>query len=76
MEFGLEKFAILTIHREVNQTQAIELLNKQTIKRLSLEDSYKYLGILLADDIKHQYVKKKATSKYMRSPQSSEIQTE
>ena len=76
MEFGLEKFATLTIHREVNQTQAIELLNKQTIKRLSLEESYKYLGILLADDIKHQYVKKKATSEYMRSPQSSEIQTE
>ena len=46
-------------------TQAIELPNKQTIKGLSLEESNKYLGILLADDIKQEHVKKKTTSEYL-----------
>ena len=54
-------------HRgEVKKTQAIELPNRQTVKELSLEESYKYLGILQADDIKHEHVKKKTTSKYLK----------
>ena len=60
MEFGLEKYATLTIHRgEIKQTQAIEQPNKQIIEGLSLEERYKYLGILRADDIKHEHMKKK-----------------
>lgn len=67
MEFGLDKCATLTIHRgEVQQTQGIDLPNKQTIKGLSLEESYKYLGILQADDIKHEQVKKKTSAEYLK----------
>ena len=67
MEFGLEKCPTLTIHRrEIKQTQAIELPNKQTIKELSLEKSYKYLGILQAGNIKHEHVKKKTSSEYLK----------
>ena len=40
-------------------TLVIELPNKHTIKGLTLEESYKYLGILQADDIKFEHVKEK-----------------
>ena len=66
-EFGLEKCATLTIYRgEVKQTQYIELPNKQTIKELSLKESYKYFSILQANDIKHVQVKKKTISEYLK----------
>ena len=52
MYFVLEKCATLTVHRgEVKQTQAIKLPNKQIIKGLSLEENYKYLGILQYNNI-------------------------
>ena len=63
MKIELEKCVTLKIHRgEIKETQVIELPNKQNIKGLSLEESYKYLGILQADDIKLEHVKKKTTS--------------
>ena len=64
MEFGLDKCATLTIQRgSVVQTEGINLPNNN-IGGLNLEESYKYLGILQADDIKHVQVKKKAASEY------------
>ena len=67
MEIELEKCITLTIHRgEIKQTQVIEQPNKQNIKGLSLEESYKYLGILQADDIKLEHVKKKTTFEYLK----------
>ena len=66
MESGLEKCATLTIRREVKLTQAIVLPNKQTIKGLSLEESYKYLSIFQAYVIKHKHVKKNTTSEYLK----------
>ena len=66
MEFGLDKYATLTIQRgSVVLTEGINLPNNN-IRRLNLEESYKYLGILQADDIKHVQVKKKAASEYTK----------
>ena len=77
MDFGKEKCATLTVHRgEVKQIQAIELPNKQIIKGLSLEESYKYFGILQADNIKHKQVKKKTISEYRKRVRSSKLKTE
>ena len=64
MEIGLDKCATLTIKRgSVVQAEGINLPNNN-IRGLNLEESYKYLGILQADDIKHVQVKKKAASEY------------
>ena len=66
MEFGLDKCATLTIQRGSGvQTEGINLPNNN-IRGLSMEESYKYLGILQADDIKHVQVKKKAASEYTK----------
>ena len=64
MEFGLDKCATLTIKRgSVVQAEGINLPNNN-IRGLNLEESYKYMGILQADDIKHVLVKKKVASEY------------
>ena len=66
MEFGLDKCATLTIKRgSVIQPEGINLPNNN-IRGLNLEESYKYLEILQADDIKHVQVKKKAASEYTK----------
>ena len=39
-------------------------LSNNNIKRLKLDETYKYLGILQADDIRHKQVKKKTLSEY------------
>ena len=66
MEFGLDKCATLTIQRRsVVQTEGINLPNNN-IRGLSMEENYKYLGILQVDDIKHVQVKKKAASEYTK----------
>ena len=66
MEFGLDKCATLTMQRgSVVNTEGINLPNNN-IRGLNLEDSYIYLGILQADDIKHVQVKKKATTEYTK----------
>ena len=61
MEFGLEKCATLTIHKgKATHT----LSNNNTIKGLSLEESYKYLGVPQAEDVKHRHVKKQISGEY------------
>ena len=47
------------------QTEGINLPNNN-IRVVNLEESFKYLGILQADDIKHVQVKKKAASEYIK----------
>ena len=65
MEFGLEKCATLTIHKgKATHTEGFTLSNNNTIKGLSLEESYKYLGIQQAEDIKHRQVKKQTSAEY------------
>ena len=59
MEFGLEKCATLTIHKgKATHTEGLTLSNKNTIKWHSLEESYLYLGVQQALDVKHCQVKK------------------
>ena len=65
MEFGLEKYATLTIHKgKATHIQGLTLSNNNTVKGLSLEESYKYLGVLQAEDVKHRQVKKQTFDKY------------
>ena len=67
MEFGLDKCATLYIYRgTVQATQGIEMPNSTTIKGLSLEEGYKYLGILQSGEVKHSHVKQKTSSEYLR----------
>ena len=64
MEFGLDKYASFAIIKgKVTETQGMNLPNNN-IKGLNLDETYKYLGILQADDIKHKQVKKKTLSEY------------
>ena len=52
IEFGLEKCATLAITKgKVTETQSMNLPNN--IKELNLDETYKYPGILQANDIKH-----------------------
>ena len=60
MEFGLERCATLTIHKgKATHTEGLTLSNNNTIKGMSIKESYKYLGVQQAEDIKHHQVKKK-----------------
>ena len=70
MEFSLEKCATLAIFKgKVSKTQGMNL-SYNNIKGLNLDETYKYLGILQADDIKHKQVKKKSLSEYNTAVQS------
>ena len=64
MEFGFDKCATLTIIKgKVTEIQGMNLL-KNNIKGLNLDETYKYLDIHQADDIKHKQVKKKTLNEY------------
>ena len=66
MEFGLDNCTTLAIIKgKVTETQGMHLPNNN-IKGLNLDKTYKYLGILQADDIKHKQVKKKTLSEYKK----------
>ena len=68
MEFGIEKSATLTIHKgKATHTEGLTLSNNNIIKGLSLEESYKYLGVLQAEDVKHCQVKKQTSAEYTNS---------
>ena len=63
MEFGLEKCATLTIHKgKGTHTEGLTLSNNNIIKGLSLEESYKYVGVQQAEDVRHHHVKKQTSA--------------
>ena len=65
MEFGVEKCATLTIQKaKTTHIEELTLSNNNTIKRLSLEKNYKYLGVLQAEDVKHRQVIKQTSAEY------------
>lgn len=67
MEFGLDKCAILTLKRgKVDHTEGITLPDNSTIKQVSTDEAYKYLGILQAEDIKHTEMKSRSMSEYKK----------
>ena len=50
--------------RKRNHTEGLTLSSSNTTKGLSLEASYKYLGVLQAEDMKHRQVKKQTSAEY------------
>ena len=64
MEFGMETCAMLVMKSgKRHMTKGVELPNQVVIKTLKKKDTYKYLGILEADTIKHSKRKKKNKKK-------------
>ena len=67
MEFGIEKCAMLVMKSGKQQlTDGMELPNKDKIKTLGENETYKYLGILEADTIKQVEMKEKIQKEYLR----------
>ena len=67
MEFGIEKCAMLVMKScKRHLTDRIELPNKDKIKSLAENETYKYLGILEADTIKQAEMKEKIQKEYLR----------
>ena len=65
MEFGVQKCGILNIKRgKVSNSEGITLPNLETIGEIE-ETGYKYLGILEAEDIKHNEMKDKIKKEYL-----------
>ena len=61
MEFGIEKCAMLVMKSgKRHLTDEMELTNKDKIKTLAENETYKYLGILEADTIKQAEMKEKS----------------
>ena len=60
MEFGVGKCAVLTMKKgKMANSDGIALLNKITMKGLKEGDSYKYLGVIRVDGMKHYEMKEK-----------------
>ena len=60
MEFGMEKCAMLVMKSgKRHLTDGMELPNKDKIRTLAENETYKYLGILEADTIKQVEIKTK-----------------
>ena len=67
MEFGIEKCAMLVLKRgQVATSNGIKLPDESVIKSVKGGESYKYLGMLQADQIKHQEMKDKVMKEYKR----------
>ena len=60
MEFAIEKCALLVIKSgKRHQTHGIEQPNQDKNRTLAENDTYKYIGILEADNIKQVKIKNK-----------------
>ena len=60
MEFGIEKCTMLVMKSgKRHVTEGFELSNQVLIRTFGEKETYKYLGILEADTIKHMKIKGK-----------------
>ena len=67
MEFGVEKCAVLTMKKgKMINSDGIALPNKTKMKEMKEGDSYKYLGVIQADGMKHHEMKEKVKTEYSR----------
>ena len=67
MEFGIEKCAMLLIKIGIwHTTDRLELPNQDNIRTLGENETYKYLGILVADTIKQVQMKDEIQKEYLR----------
>ena len=65
MKFGGEKCAVLTMKKgKMAESGGIASPNQTTMKGLKEGDSYKYLGVIQADGMKHHEMKEKVKTKY------------
>ena len=67
MEFDIEKCVMLIMRNaKRHMTEGRELPNQEKIRTLGENETYKYLGILEADTIKHAESKEKNLKMYFR----------
>ena len=67
MEFGIEKCATLVIEKgKIVKSVGIELPDGKVIKSLQEGESYKYLGILEADEFLEEKMKLNVLKEYIR----------
>ena len=67
MEFGVKKCAMLVTRRgRLVRSEGIVLPDKNKIRVIGENDSYKYLGVLEADQIKREEMKEKLRMEYKR----------
>ena len=67
MEFSIEKCAMLAMKNgKQHLTDRMQLSNQDTIRMLGKKETYKYLGILEADNIKREEMKEKIKKEYFR----------
>ena len=68
MESGIEKCAMLVMEKEkIVKSVGIELPDRKVIKSLQKGESYKYLGILEADQYLEEKMKLNVSKEYVRS---------
>ena len=66
MKFGIEKCAVLVLRRgRLAQSEGIRLPDETTIRAIREIEGYKYLGVLEADGMLHDTMKKKI-AEYLR----------
>ena len=67
MQFGIEKCAILVIKKgKIVKSDDIELPNDKVIKSLEEGESYKYFGVLEADEVMVNEMKVEVKKEYNR----------
>ena len=67
MEFGIDKCAMISLKRgNIITSEGITLPDKFLIKSMKNGESYKYVGILQADRIKHKEMKEEVGREYKR----------
>ena len=67
MEFGLSKCAMIVIKRgKLVRSEGIKMPDGEVLKSLEDGDEYKYLGVLEADNIKHETMKNNIKKEYVR----------
>ena len=67
MNFGLDKCAVLIMRRgKVISMEGVTLPNGEMMKALDKDSGYKYLGILEADEIKHNEMTRNIGVEYIR----------
>ena len=68
MEFGIEKCAILIMKSgKRHLTDGMELPNEDKIRTFGEKETYNFLGILEADNIKQVEMKEKIKKEYFRN---------
>ena len=71
MQFGIDKCTMLSLKRgNIVTSEEIKLRDKSLIKSMKNGKSYKYLGILQADRIKHKEMKDEVGREYKRRVQN------